>query len=92
MLPGSAHRAATVAGPIRRRVGADLSIVPPAVSPMAGRHVFRYRRLFCDSAHAHVGCDPLTLEDFDRPAVTARSTSARRRSYRDAIVMTATSM
>ena len=50
------------------RVGADALDRPAGVSPMAGRHVFRYRRVFVIAAHAHVGGDPLALEeDFDRP-------------------------
>ena len=49
-------------------VGADTLDRPAGVSPMAGRHVFRHRRVFVIAAHAHVHGDPLALEeDFDRP-------------------------
>jgi hypothetical protein len=48
-------------------VGADALDRPTGVSPMAGRHVFRHRRVFVIAAHAHVRGDPLALEeDFDR--------------------------
>ena len=49
-------------------VGADAVDRPAGISPMAGRHVLCHRRVFVIAAHAHVGGDPLALEeDFDRP-------------------------
>src|SRR6478736_4835451 len=70
------------------RVGADALDRPAGVSPMAGRHVFRYRRVFVIAAHAHVGGDPLALEeDFDRPRGQSRVDLGAGEAMGDAIVM-----
>ena len=70
------------------RVGADALDRPAGVSPMAGRHVFRYRRVFVIAAHAHVCGDPLALEeDFDRPRGQPRVDLGAGEAMGDAIVM-----
>src|SRR5258705_11609934 len=70
------------------RVGADALDRPAAVPPMAERHVFRYRRVFVFAAHAHVGGDPLALEeDFDRPRGQPRVDLGAGEAMGDAIVM-----
>ena len=50
--------------------------------------MFRYRRVFVIAAHAHVGGDPLALEeDFDRPRGQPRVDLGAGEAMGDAIVM-----
>ncbi len=81
-------QSAAVAGPIRRASAPDALDRPAGVSPMAGRHVFRHRRVFVIAAHAHVRGDPLALEeDFDRPRGQPRVDFGAGEAMGNAVIM-----